>query len=592
MRWRFFDPADATPEVQPDVRFRRVALVLLCAMLGTLALLGVQMHSTSDRYASEVRSIARTRDVQVAIVEVVAAARSADSDLRGFVLSGDAVDLDSHIIGLDSLGRKLVQLDALVADNPEQRDNARALADQVVAMRLDDDALRRTLATSGPDAARAGFVQSRSRENARALQDVATRMLAEEMRLLDARRTHAADSAFNARLLGMTALGLCIFELLLGFWLLLREQRRRIQGRVLLERSNAELAAALANSRQLTDSMRNLSTFGEMLQACRNLDEAIIGIRRNLVHLLPQCAGTLNLIEVSQNIVEAVTSWGSHSIETTPLFAPDDCCSIRGGHVFPPNDAVGSFTCKHVILPDPLHPDAAYLCAPLAANGEVFGILHLTRTQAIDSETRELAVAAAEQISLTLANLKLQDTLRTQSLRDPLTGLFNRRHLEASLEHEVQQAHQHNLAFAVLMMDLDDFKRFNDEHGHDAGDALLCEFGRVLQRSLRTQDIVCRYGGEEFIAILTDADLDIARQRADAIRNETQRLELRHRQQLCARITVSIGVAVYPLDATSSAELLHSADKALYASKRSGKDRVTHATLARVLTHPAHRIDS
>ncbi len=370
---------------------------------------------------------------------------------------------------------------------------------------------------------------------------------------------------------------------------LLREQRRRTLGQALLERSNAELAATLATSHRLADSMRNLSEFGEMLQGCRNFDEAIVGVRSTLVHLLPGCAGTLNLINPSQNLVETMTSWGTHAIETSPLFAPDDCWSLRRGQPFPPNDAACAFICKHVVLPDPLHPQAAYLCVPLVANGEIFGVLHLTRPSDIGAETRGVMIAAAEQISLTLANLRLQESLRTQSLRDPLTGLFNRRYLETSLEREVMRAQRHALTFAVLMLDIDDFKRFNDEHGHDAGDALLSEFGRLLQRSLRNDDIVCRYGGEEFIAILIDADPELARQRAETIRAEVQRLELRHRNEICGRITVSIGIALYPAHGTLAADLLHRADKALYASKRNGKDRVTLANHGVVLNHPAGR---
>ena len=95
--------------------------------------------------------------------------------------------------------------------------------------------------------------------------------------------------------------------------------------------------------------------------------------------------------------------------------------------------------------------------------------------------TGEIAIAASEQISLAMANLRLQDTLRTQSLRDPLTGLFNRRYLEASFEREIQRAERRKLPLSVLMLDIDHFKRFNDTHGHDAGDTLLAQFGALLR---------------------------------------------------------------------------------------------------------------
>ncbi|MEP7043906.1 MAG: GGDEF domain-containing protein [Dokdonella sp.] len=562
---------------------------LFGGLVATLLLLGAQIQLTSARYVSELRSIAHSRDVQMAVTDAVADARATEADLRGFLLSGDAAYLDGHILGLDTLQRKLRELGRLVADDPQQKANAQTLAGPVASMRQDASDLRRVYVSEGADAAGSAFARLTPDAMSHAFQQQAEAMLADEARLLEARRALAAVTASNTRWLGMTAVGICLFELTFGFWFLLREQRRRTLGQALLERSNAELAATLSTSRQLADSMRNLSEFGEMLQGCRNLDEAIVGVRSTLVHLLPGCAGTLNLINPSQNLVEAMTSWGTHAIETSPLFAPDDCWSLRRGQPFPPNDAACSFICKHVVLPDPLHPDAAYLCVPLVANGEIFGVLHLTSPHDIGAETRGVMIAAAEQISLTLANLRLQESLRTQSLRDALTGLFNRRYLESSLEREVLRAQRHALTFAVLMIDIDDFKRFNDEHGHDAGDALLSEFGRLLQRSLRTEDIVCRYGGEEFIAILTDADPDIARQRAEAIRAEVQRLELRHRNEICGRITVSIGIALYPTHGTLAADLLHRADKALYASKRAGKDRVTLASHTVLLSHPAGR---
>ena len=589
MQWRLSGAGGFSPDSPSEARFRHVAGWLFGGLIATLLLLGVQIQLTSDRYITEVRSIARSRNIQVALTDLVADARSAEADLRGFLLSGDPVYLDGHVLALDTLQRKLRDLGTLIADDKQQAAHARALIEPAAAMRQDAGELRRVFATEGADAARGAFAHAAPNAKRRVFEQQAEAMLAEEARLLEGRRAHASATASSTRWLGITAVGICLFELAFGFWFLLREQRRRTLGQALLERSNADLAATLTTSRRLADSMRNLSEFGEMLQGCRNLDEAIVGVRSTLIHLLPGCAGTLNLVNPSQNLVEAMTSWGTHAVETSPLFAPDDCWSLRRGQPFPPNDAACSIICKHVVLPDPLHPEAAYLCVPLVANGEIFGVLHLTSPNAINAETRGVLIAAAEQISLTLANLRLQESLRTQSLRDPLTGLFNRRYLETSLEREVVRGQRHALTFALLMLDIDDFKRFNDEHGHDAGDALLSEFGRLLQRSLRTEDIVCRYGGEEFIAILVDADAELARQRAETIRAEVQRLELRHRNEICGRVTVSIGIALYPAHGALAADLLHRADKALYASKRSGKDRVTVSTHGLVLSHPAGR---
>src|SRR5690606_3673426 len=142
--------------------------------------------------------------------------------------------------------------------------------------------------------------------------------------------------------------------------------------------------------------------------------------------------------------------------------------------------------------------DNRHLCLPMIAQGEMLGVLTLSSGTAVTSENREIAIAACEQISLAMANLKLQETLRSQSLRDPLTGLFNRRYLEASFEREIQRAERRQQPLSLLMIDIDHFKRFNDTFGHDAGDALLAQFGSLLGRVVRSDDVICRYGGEEF----------------------------------------------------------------------------------------------
>lgn len=176
-----------------------------------------------------------------------------------------------------------------------------------------------------------------------------------------------------------------------------------------------------------------------------------------------------------------------------------------------------------------------------------------------------------------MANLRLQETLRTQSVRDPLTGLFNRRYLEVSLERELLRASRRALPLAALMLDIDHFKRFNDSYGHDAGDALLAQFADVLKRTVRSEDIACRYGGEEFTVVLLEADALAAAQRAEAIRAAVAEMSVVHQQQQLPHVTVSVGVALFPRDARGPEDLLRRADAALYAAKRAGRDRVASA---------------
>jgi diguanylate cyclase (GGDEF)-like protein len=188
-----------------------------------------------------------------------------------------------------------------------------------------------------------------------------------------------------------------------------------------------------------------------------------------------------------------------------------------------------------------------------------------------------LAINAASQIALSLASLQLRETLREQSIRDPLTRLFNRRFLEESLGRELQLAARKRQSIAVLFLDLDHFKRFNDTFGHDAGDMVLQSLADLLRNFFRATDICCRYGGEEFAIILPESTSREAAIRADALRSEVKSLRLQYKKQPLGPLTLSIGVAAFPEHGSTSEDLLKIADQCLYESKNRGRDIVTVA---------------
>jgi diguanylate cyclase (GGDEF)-like protein len=218
------------------------------------------------------------------------------------------------------------------------------------------------------------------------------------------------------------------------------------------------------------------------------------------------------------------------------------------------------------------------VCVPLTVQGETLGVLSVIGAPGRNAERRtndkQLAVTVGEAIKLSLSNLKLREELREQAMNDPLTGLFNRRYLEQALTKELYSAQRRTESLCVVMIDLDHFKRFNDTFGHDAGDFLLREFGRLLRTNLRKSDIACRYGGEEFVLILTGSSLDGTRQRLEQIGTVVRELQLRHGEQTLGRLTMSAGIARSPEHGQSAAELLRAADEALYAAKQAGRDRV------------------
>ena len=195
-----------------------------------------------------------------------------------------------------------------------------------------------------------------------------------------------------------------------------------------------------------------------------------------------------------------------------------------------------------------------------------------THEDPIEALARQ-GTAVGERISLALANLRLREILRSQSIRDALTGLFNRRYMEETLERELRRAVRNNQPVALIMFDIDNFKRFNDTFGHQAGDTLLRALGDFLNQRTRGQDVMCRYGGEEFALILSGAGIEAACKRAELLREDLKHLVIQHAGEVLGRVTFSLGVAAYPGHASSN-DLLRAADQALYRAKAEGRDRV------------------
>jgi len=280
--------------------------------------------------------------------------------------------------------------------------------------------------------------------------------------------------------------------------------------------------------------------------------------------------------------VECAAAWGTAEADCDgALFPPEECWALQRGQVHVVQDTATGIVCGHLSQPLPTR----YLCLPLMAQGDMLGIVHLN-DRAIDSgarpvlvneESTNLAKALAEQVALAVANLRLRETLRSQSIRDPLTGLYNRRYLEETLEREIRRAERNRHSMGILMFDIDRFKQFNDTFGHDAGDAVLREVGVLLRTRFRAEDIACRYGGEEFVVILPEAFLDDTRTRAEELREAAKHLHVSPRGRALGSVTVSVGVAVFPDHGVTGDTLLQAADAALYRAKQNGRDRIEAA---------------
>ena len=319
-----------------------------------------------------------------------------------------------------------------------------------------------------------------------------------------------------------------------------------------------------------------LNRMGELLQACVSEDEAYAVAGRFIGQFFPDEAGAVFVTSASHNLVEARTVWGAAASPDWSIFKPEECWALRRGRMHVVESTSDGLLCSHLPQPAP----RAYLCIPLIAQGESLGVLYLGVRQPDASwpePQQRLASTVADQLSLAVANLKLRETLRNQSIRDPLTGLFNRRYLEETLERELRRAERGGGSLGVVMLDLDRFKEFNDTYGHDVGDMLLREIGRLLQGVIRGGDVACRYGGEEFALVLPGADTDTTRQRAERLRDAARNLLVSHRGHTVGAVTLSAGIAAYPKHGITGEVLLQAADAALYRAKAEGRDRVVTA---------------
>jgi diguanylate cyclase (GGDEF)-like protein len=325
-----------------------------------------------------------------------------------------------------------------------------------------------------------------------------------------------------------------------------------------------------------------LSQLSDHLQASPSTDDSHTTVGQFLALLFPSLDSALYVYRSSRDALElAATHAGRPDAPLTRSFAPDECYAIRLGRTHVYDRTRPSPTCTHVAR----EMAPGYVCVPLMAHGEAIGILHLRPTSQTPNasdllpEIKRLGETVAERLALALANVKLREALRHQAIRDPLTGLFNRRYMQETLDREISRALRFNHPLSVIFLDLDHFKRFNDTHGHDAGDTLLRELGSLLRHNLRAEDIVCRYGGEEIVIILPDAGLTATQQRAESLRSEISHMSVKHYGQTLGTITASMGIAAVPGHGTTGEVVIRAADQALYQAKQAGRDRVVIAPL-------------
>lgn len=365
------------------------------------------------------------------------------------------------------------------------------------------------------------------------------------------------------------------------------EVHARVRTHLAIQRSQAELQLAnerlersLVEIERYAREQTRLNQLSSALYCCDSLGEAYAACIPFLHDLFAGQQGTLYRSVPGTWQVERVDQWGAGAAMPLTL-GPLDCPALAGtllGPVIDPAMIDGCGVCGP-------HAINAVICRKLHIRGQLSGLLHLRGSADESAAERDhwarLGLTTADLLALAFTNLRLREHLREQAVRDPLTGLFNRRFLEEVLAQHLSQAARHHRPLAICLLDLDHFKLVNDSYGHDAGDMVLRAVGDHLRARLRASDTACRFGGEEILLVLPEIAPEHALLRADSLRQDIHAMSLKYGEQLLPPVSVSIGVATFPEHGPTPAALIAAADEALYRAKAGGRNAVCLAEIAR-----------
>jgi diguanylate cyclase (GGDEF)-like protein len=330
---------------------------------------------------------------------------------------------------------------------------------------------------------------------------------------------------------------------------------------------NAMLQTEIDELQQRAQDVEMLGEMSELLQISTTFGEACEVLPAFGARLFPGLTGAVFTSGATPGLMTAIASWrGGLTVSEFPI---TECWALRRVQVH--SGSAAGVRCPHAET-----LTGATVCVPMLALGEAIGVVTFNAPDAssIAPMVEQFARTFAEQIAFAFANLRLQETLRMRAVRDGLTGLYNRRYLDEVLSRELLRAARCRHQVGVLMVDVDHFKRFNDTHGHAGGDALLQQFARLMQSVVREEDIVCRYGGEEFVVVLPDADTSLLHATAEAVLEAARQLRVHLDGDELRAITASAGIALSNEHGTSAAGIIAAADRALYNAKATGRDRV------------------
>lgn len=500
--------------------------------------------------------------------QLLSALKDGETGQRGFILTGREDFLAPLYQGFAEVDRLLLALQQPLQDDSELAPLLAQIKPLVAEQRAYLSAVVDMRRQVGLEATSERIQQGegkRMMDSIRQLFGDLQSVLNTRMQLLEARRSWQQNLLLGL-LVVMAVVDLLLLLLLFHFtFSVLRKGRATREN---LRGLSEQLSSGL---QRLELRNREISLLGRMtgaLQSISSFDECYSIIGRFAAQLFPQNEGSLALYHPSRDVIEEVAHWGVWP-PGLEMFEPQACWAVRRGQSHRVADPEKDLLCPH--LHGSTVVQQGYTCVPLMAQGEPLGVLTLGGATQVDLE---LAEAFSEQVSLGVSNLSLRESLRQQSLVDALTGLHNRRFLDETLRRELLRAGRKQLEVAVVLLDVDHFKRFNDTFGHEAGDMVLRHLAVEMKRSVRASDLACRFGGEEFALVMSEISREDAIERCEMLRLSVSRLQVRYGGQPLGPINISLGLAWFPADGDQAEALLQAADTALYQAKRSGRNRL------------------
>jgi diguanylate cyclase (GGDEF)-like protein len=542
------------------------------ALLVVLAVASVYVDNRSIRLndaLSEIRGrVAKSTDLLVGLIDI-------ETGLRGYLIAGDPAYLEPFYRGRDvvtSIHSDLPEIDHWTA--PGNSDEALG---SLMAKRRDlfDHAIA-TARTKGLDAAQDELRDSEAKPLMDAMRRVIGAQLLAYEEQSNALQKQADTLADLHSVTVILALGLSLAFLAAQFLMFRGEIAHRGEMEQTLWQRNEERRqiADLSSALQLSDSRRE--AYG------------VIGAYAR--RIMPAASGAFYVYTASRDQLTLVAQWSAGDRKEQDGWGfidhlhPSDCWGLRQGseHIGcadqkgSDNPDAAPLDCKHIET-----GIGPYACIPIVGRGQILGMLHLRGEAFRDAKSTQQLKHTIErlvdQLSLSLTNIELRERLENMALRDGLTGLYNRRFLDEMLEHELAKLRRNGRPAALMLVDVDHFKRFNDTYGHQAGDEALRKVGAALLSAVRASDVVCRYGGEEFLVFLPECEAEEATAKAEALRAAVAAIALRVGGEQIPPISASFGVAMFPLAGDSRTGLVQLADRALYRAKDAGRNRVMMA---------------